>query len=123
MINLPIRTTKNKFYRQVLEVLRSFPPINKLSPRELDLLAEFMRQNNDMADVPVNKRRILIFSTENRKEIMDNLNLSQAVFNNNLSKLRKVGVITKNNDLIPLLNIPDINNFAINIRFNVQTPE
>ena len=123
MINLPIRTTKNKFYRQVLEVLRSFPPINKLSPRELDLLAEFMRQNNDMADVPVNKRRILIFSTENRKEIMDNLNLSQAVFNNNLSKLRKVGVITKNNDLIPLLNIPDINNFAINIRFNVQTSE
>ena len=123
MINLPIRTTKNKFYRQVLEVLRSFPPINKLSPRELDLLAEFMKQNNDMSDIPVNKRRILIFSTENRKEIMDNLNLSQAVFNNNLSKLRKVGVITKNNDLIPLLNIPDINNFAINIRFNVQTPE
>lgn len=76
-----------------------------------------------MSDIPVNKRRILIFSTENRKEIMDNLNLSQAVFNNNLSKLRKVGVITKNNDLIPLLNIPDINNFAINIRFNVQTPE
>lgn len=76
-----------------------------------------------MSDIPVNKRRILIFSTENRKEIMDNLNLSQAVFNNNLSKLRKVGIITKNNDLIPLLNIPDINNFAINIRFNVQTPE
>lgn len=123
MINLPIKTTKSKFFRQVLEVLRSFPPINKLSPKELDLLAEFMKQNNELTDIPVNKRRILVFSTENRKEIMDTLNMSQAVFNNNLSKLRKVGVITRNNDLIPLLNISDINNFSINIKFNVQGSE
>lgn len=116
-MKIPLRTTKSKFYRQVLEVLKSFPPINKLRPKEMDLLAEFMRQNAENKDLPRNKRRIILFSTENRKEIQDKLGMSQAFFNNNLSVLRKYGLISKDNDLIPLLDIDDIEGFSIEISF------
>jgi len=119
-MKIPLRTNRNRFYREVLEVLKSFPPINKLRPKELDLLAEFMKQNAENKDIPPNKRRIILFSTENRKVIQDKLGMSQAVFNNNLFGLRKYGLITKDNDLLPLLDIPEQDNFFIEIKFYVQ---
>jgi DNA-binding MarR family transcriptional regulator len=119
-MKIPVRTTKDRFFRQILEILRSFPPINKLRPKELDLLAEFMKQNSDNASLPKNKRRIIIFSTENRKEIQDKLEMSQASFNNNLFVLRKHGLINKDNDLISLLDIEDIENYTIEIKLYVQ---
>jgi len=117
---IPLQTNKAKFYRQVLEVLKSFPPINKLRPKELDLLAEFMKQNADNKSLPKNKRRIILFSTENRREIQEKLSMSQASFNNNLSVLRKYGLINKDNDLISLLDIDDMNNFSVEVKFYVQ---
>ena len=119
-MKIPLKTNKDRFYREVLEILKSFPPINKLRPKELDLLAEFMMQNAENKDLPPNKRRIILFSTENRKMIQDKLGMSQAVFNNNLFGLRKYGLITKDNDLLPLLDIPDQKDFSIEIKFYVK---
>lgn len=119
-MKIPLRTTENKFYRQILEVLKSFPPINKLKPKEMDLLAEFMKQNADNMSLPKNKRRIIMFSTENRKEIQEKLGMSQAYFNNNLSILRKYGLITKDNDILPLLDIPKHKEFSIEVKFTVE---
>lgn len=122
-MKIPLRTNPQKFYRQILEVLRSFPPVNKLRPKELDLLAEFMKQNAEYSFLPKNKRRAVLFSTDNRRQIQEKLNMTQATFNNNLSGLRRYGLITKENDLIPLLDVKDIqdmgNDFSIEVKFYV----
>jgi DNA-binding MarR family transcriptional regulator len=126
-MKIPLKTSNKRFYRQVLEVLRSFPPINKLRPKELDLLAEFMKQNAELSFLSKNKRRAILFSTENRRQIQENLNMTQATFNNNLSGLRRYKLVTKENDLIPLLDIKDINeledDFSIEIKFYVTNSE
>lgn len=119
-MKIPLRTTEDRFYRQVLEVLKSFPPINKLRPKELDLLAEFMKQNADNRALSKGQRRIILFSTENRRLIQDKLEMSQASFNNNLSVLRKYGLITKDNDILSLLDVDYSNKFSIEIKFHVN---
>ncbi len=97
---IPIKTTKEKFYRQILEVLKSVPPINKLRPKELDTLAEIMRQNDKYSSMGAVKYTI-IFSTEIRKEMYTNIGIKEASFNNNLSILRKYKVINSDNRLNP----------------------
>lgn len=95
---IPIKTDKDKFYRQVLEVLRSVPPINKLRPKELDVLAELLKQKDTYVLLGAHKYTV-IFSTENRKAIREQCELSVESFNNILSALRKYNIITKDNKL------------------------
>ena len=93
---IPIRTDSSKFYRQFLEVLRSVPPISKLRPRELEVLAELLYQNNRYGDLDENVRYTMIFSTSVRKEMRLNINIGEESFNNNLSILRKYGIVKDN---------------------------
>lgn len=97
---IPIKTSKEVFYRQVLEVLRSVPPINKLRPKELDVLAEIIKQKDLYSEMGLHKYTI-IFSTENRKKIRESVGVSIESFNNILSALRKYNIITKDNKLNP----------------------
>lgn len=96
-INIP--TTEKLFYRQFLEILRSVPPISKLRPKELAVLAEIMNQNNKYAHLPQNIRKTMVFSTQVRKEMRDTLNMGEDSFNNNISILRKWKILSKDNDL------------------------
>jgi len=86
-----------------------------------------MKQNAELSFLSKNKRRAILFSTENRRQIQENLNMTQATFNNNLSGLRRYKLVTKENDLIPLLDIKDINeledDFSIEIKFYVTNSE
>ena len=95
---IPIKTNKEVFYRQVLEVLKSVPPINKLRPKELDVLAEIIKQKDLYSEIGAHKYTI-IFSTENRKKIRESVGISIESFNNILSALRKYNIITKDNKL------------------------
>lgn len=99
---ISIPTNDRLFYRQFLELLRSIPPISKLRPKELDVLSEVMYQLNkysNLADV----RNTVVFSTQVRKEMRDNLSLGEDSFNNNLSILRKWKILTRDNNLNPFL--------------------
>ena len=50
-MKLTIETNEKKFFRQLLEILSSIPPLNKLRPKELDLLAIIMYYNNIYKDL------------------------------------------------------------------------
>ena len=119
-MQIPIKTNKIKFYREVLQVLRQFPPINKLRPRDLDLLAELMKQNTDNIALPEGKRKIFIFSTENRKIMRDKLNMNSAIFNNSLSTLRKYKLVNQYNELLPILRISPKDGYTISINFKMD---
>jgi isocitrate dehydrogenase kinase/phosphatase len=103
MRKIPIKTSEDKFFRQILELFRSLPPFNKLKPRELDILAQLLHYNNMNRDVDVKIRHVVVFSTELRKEMRENLGISVEVFNNNLSGLKKHKLITADNKLVPFL--------------------
>lgn len=100
---IPIRTNRDKFFRQVLELLRSLPPFNKLRPRELELLSKLMAYSDEFKALDRDSRYDLIFSTRTRRTIADDLGMSEDAFNNNLSILRRHGLVTKDNRFAPIL--------------------
>lgn len=111
---------KDVFYKEILELLRSIPPLNKLRPKEIDLLIEIIRQNDNNRDMSKDKRRIYIFSTENRKSICEILKCSSDTLNNNLSILRKHRLLNKNNELIPILDINSESGFDFNLNITIK---
>src|SRR5690606_1628251 len=94
---IPIRTNRDKFFRQVLELLRSLPPINKLRPRERELLSKLMAYSDEFKALDRDSRYDLIFSTRTMRTIADDLDMSEDAFNNDLSILRRHGLMTKDN--------------------------
>ena len=99
MKSIGIKTNKNKFYRQFLELLRSIPPVKFMRPKELDVLAEVMLQYNKYKHLGQDIGYELVFSTENRRRMMDSVGIKQDSFNNNLSILRKHKALTTDNKL------------------------
>ena len=61
----------------------------------------------------------LVFSTKSRKEMAGELGMSQDVFNTSLNKLRKKGVLTKDNK-INRNYIPPKGNFSLIFNFKVD---
>jgi len=103
MKKIPIKTTENKFFRQFLELFRSLPPFNELRSRELDVLSQILYQNNKYSSIVTVTRPLVVFSKEVRKEMRESLSISEDIFNNNLSGLRKKNLINEDNRLIPFL--------------------
>lgn len=104
MKKIPIKTNNNKFYRQFLELIKSLPPIDRLRPKELDVLAHIMYENGQMQSMDESDRYTIIFSTKKRKSIREDIGISEDSYNNNLSILRKHGLITKENQLNKFLS-------------------
>jgi DNA-binding MarR family transcriptional regulator len=114
--NIPIATTENKFFRQYLELIN---PLLKLRGKELDVLAELMYYNYKFKDIPDEHRWKLIFDYDTKTKIRTKLDLSDASMNNNLSALRKKGIIKLNKVRDVFLVYPS-SNFSLNFKFNVQ---
>lgn len=115
---ISIPTNGKRFYRQFLEVLRSVPPISKLRPKELDVLAEIMYQNDKYKDLDIDVRYTMIFSTKIRIEMRDNVKIGEDSFNNNLSILRKLKILSKGNQLNSFLDTVIFDdNYNLNFEF------
>lgn len=112
--------SKEIFYSEVLKLLSSINPLNKLRPKELELLAELMRQNDTNRDLDKDKRRIYIFSTENRRNIKEILNCSADALNNNMSILRKHKLLNSNNELLSILDVDSAKGFEFNLKISVN---
>jgi len=120
-MKIPIKTNVRGFYKTLIAFLSSIKPIEGLVPKELNILAEILYQNYVYKNIPVKDRHIMIFSTENRIEMQKNLGMSEGSFNDYLSKIRKKGVLSRNNEIPPILNIlPDNNNYEFLIKFTIN---
>ena len=101
MKTIPIKATQENFYRRFLEVLRSIPPVSKLRPKEIDVLAELLYQFNKYSDYPIEHQITIIFGASVRKEMRDKIGIGVDSFNNNISILRKHKILTVDNKLHP----------------------
>jgi hypothetical protein len=116
IISLPSNGTK--IYRQILAVMNF---ILKLTPQEIEVLAELIKLDNEYEALPQDKRAKFLLSTDMRKEIREYLEIEEKQFNVILSKLRNKIVLGKpligeNNEIHPEIKVkPDKEGFTVEI--------
>jgi len=93
-MELVIKTTEDKFFRQYLEVLKSVSPLSKLNKTQLDILSELLRLSYVYEGE--SRKWEKVFSRESRASIREKLSLSVQSFNNGLSSMRSLGIIVNN---------------------------
>lgn len=113
---LQLNTTEKVFFRQYVEILN---PLLKLRAKELDVLSELLYYNNKLKNIDEKNRWKLIFDYDTKKDIADTLKISVESLGNNLSYLRKKGIIIDNRVVSNLLVYPDKTSKLI-FKFNIS---
>lgn len=116
---IELKTSRSKFFRQYLELVKIFHPFNTLRHKELDVLAELFYYNNEYKHLDRNTRWKLILHYDNREAIKEKYTMSDANFNNILTALRKKDLLIDNK--VPqkyLLETDDEFEFKINFKIN-----
>lgn len=123
-MKIPVRTNINSFFWQVVCLMSSFAPIKALTNSERKLLTELLILNYKYRKLTERERRILLFSTENRRFIRMKLGIQEVVYNNYLSRMRKKGVLDKENFLPKfLVSIIPNDKFEFTVMFNIMDDE
>lgn len=126
MANINVKRIKTDEKKLFLYWLTFLKPYHGLRQKEMEALAVFLYYRHKLASEVINTDLIdkLLFSQDVRKNIMQELGVSSAYsFNNMLTALRKKGVISKDNIILPSL-IPNFtlgaDNFKLVFNFEVD---
>ena len=117
-----IHTDKKSIFRYWLEFLK---PYHKLRNKEIEALSLMLYYRYELSREIPNLEMVdmILFSTETRGKIRAELgNMSQKVFNNLLTSLRKKGVLTKENKINHVL-IPNMTENGFKLIFNFEIEE
>jgi DNA-binding MarR family transcriptional regulator len=123
-MDIVFKPTLRTSFRQYVELLQ---PMLRCTTKEADILAEFMYHNYLNRDIPERARNEFVFGTSTRKQIREQLNMSSGSFNNNMSSLRKRGILKQ--DALPKklqvtpTNTPQGLKFNLNFHFLIQDAE
>lgn len=113
-----INTTKKKYFRQALEVVKSLPPLDTLRNKQLDMLAELLYYNYKYKAMPEELRWKILFDYDTKMEMADNLGYSEDYINGMISMLRGKNII-KGKTLTSTFNI-DPDNPIIQFNFKIE---
>jgi hypothetical protein len=116
---IPIVSNKDKFFRQYVELMN---PIFKLNGRELDVLSEIIKMNDSLVSVDEKFRGKLLLDYDSKRIMCDNLKMSDASFNNNLTSLRKKGLLLGNN-LAKGISVYLGNSLEFKVIYSFKLPE
>jgi hypothetical protein len=122
-MRLNLKTTQKKVYRQIVEIIRSIPPLNTLRNRELDVLAILMYYNFKYKNVEETIRWRIIHDLETRKEMQKDIEISEDSFANNLSLIRRAGLLDENNRIPKFLQIYIDDRYEISFNFKISKDE
>lgn len=114
-----IHTDKKSIFRLWLEFLK---PYHKLRNKEVEALSLMLYYRYELSrEIPnIEMVDMILFSTETRAKIRSELSsMSQKVFNNLLTSLRKKGVLTKDNKIHHNL-IPNMTEDGFKLIFNFE---
>lgn len=92
---IEIPSSPEKIFKHYLMITK---PLNKLTPKEIDLLSHILYLNHIEKDnfKSEDDKWLKIFSTKSRQQIIVDLDINDYDFNNMLSSLRKKKVIMNN---------------------------
>jgi hypothetical protein len=116
-----ITAGKRRIFEYWLEFLR---PYHKLQPKEMKALSLMLYYRSELSESVNNEDLInqLLFSTRVRKSIREELgNMGPKVFNNLLTSLRRKGVLSIDNIILPaLIPIMTEDGFQLTLNFKIN---
>lgn len=116
--NITRTVPKELVYTEWLELMQ--PHIRELKPlrnKDLQLLGQLIYAYNKHTNVEEEYRWATVLSQRSKGEMRDRLNMSKAVFDNNMSRLRKSGLLV-DNKVIPALLKPITEETSVDFRIN-----
>lgn len=121
-MNIPINTTSDKFFKTVILVLN---PVLKLSKTEVEVLASIMLIMYANRNASKERLEKHILSYKSRVALRSKLELSEASLNNNISSLKKKGVIVKTDNGFSLSDpirrlYPENNKLSVTFNVNIK---
>jgi hypothetical protein len=120
VITIPT-STEGKFFRYWLEFLR---PFHKLTERETDVMASFLKQRYELSKV-IKDQEVLnkyTMNEETKRKVREECGITQAHFQVIMTKLKKSKMIDNgriNPKFIPRVE-EDAKNFLLLLSFNLQ---
>lgn len=120
VINIPT-STEGRFFRLWLEFLR---PFHKLTDREADVVASFLKQRYELSKVVSDQELLdkLTMSEDTKKKVKEECGITQAHFQVLMTKLRKSKIIDNgkiNPKFIPRVE-EGANNVLLLLTFDLQ---
>lgn len=115
-MQIPVKTTRNKFFREYVELMN---PVLRLRKRDLDVLSELLYYNDKLKDLSPKNRWTLIFNYENKVEISNKLKMSKETFATHLTELRKKNIIV-DNKVVDMLCINPGKSFNVQYKFVIR---
>ena len=116
-MNLPIKKSEEEFIPLCLRILRNvIPQLERLRPKEIELLAILLHHNYKFRRIEEDEDRWkIILHYDNRVTIAKEMGISKDSFENNLSNLRKHGIVVDNMVVKKLHITPE----KINLNFTI----
>lgn len=119
VISIPASSEK-QFFRYWLEFLK---PFHSLTDKETDIMAEFLRQRNELSKVIIDQDLLdkIVMGEDTKRKIRSECGISQTYFQVIMTKLKKSKMIEDgkiNPKFIPRLE-NDSNNFQLLISFEL----
>ena len=116
-----IAPDKAKFFRYWFEFLQ---PFHKLPPREMDVIATFLRERSDLSAVIRDEDLLdkVVFSEEIKRKVREECGIKAQHFQVIMSKLKKSGIIVNNKinkKFIPNIE-EDAKEFRLIFHFDMQ---
>ena len=113
----PIKTNTETFFRQYLELIN---PMMGLRKKEMDVLSQLLYYNHKHKELDEYIRMKMIFDQDTKVKIRGKLDISEASLNNNLTELRKRGIITKKNSIASHFLIHPEDKFELTFKFELN---
>jgi len=118
-MQLQIKTTPDKYFRQLIEVFSFMEPYKQMASRERDILAKILYYNWSLRSLPTRERHSRILSSEYKEKIRMELDISKPNLENYLSKLRIHGVLTYSS-IVPKYEIFPMKKVIFNFEHDVH---
>lgn len=116
MLTFKINTEPEKYFHQLIEILKIFPPFDKLRRRQREVFAEILLQfhkyKNENEDVSTR----LVFDYKTKEEIALKVGISKGNLYNIYKELRQFGVLTKDG-INPKFKYKYLQHEGINFKF------
>lgn len=104
---IKIKLNPNEYFIDVLQILQAIPPFNNLVNRDIQVYARLLFYDYEMVkeNVEVDERNKVLFGYKMRRQIQEDIDISDGSYRNCLYKLKSLGIIG-NRKLINHFTIP-----------------
>lgn len=94
-VSFNVDTNPEKYFHQLVEILKIFPPFNSLRKRQREAFAEILYQFYVFRSEGEDIRERLVFDYKTKEEIANKLGISKANLYNIYKELRQFNLLTK----------------------------